>query len=354
MCWDVDIIHQPDSELVNADYWSCLGANINFDPLFHDYLDYTAKLRKSHPVPTDLPMRPENMPYYCSPRVQPVTKTSEAANMLHIQCLLTDFIVSSCTGQAFLSSIPVWFGFTAMPLCRSATRPRALLNLEFASYTFQGMSFCWAVYSFSNKYFSSTIQSQHLPFHISLVCDTSKAGCLLFAEFAPSATVFSSSNVLLQHVKASGEISVIHGYLINSYCFLTSKITTGFWKLQLAIIMQLRLIQSLLVIVALVMPDHNGRSIKSFIRGLSTANWKVSSWDIYYTKIGDSIVDSCTVIIAVHSSSASVVGPLVLKTPPAVHPMLIASTYGSHSTGRRTPYALDMMTMTSTKTRQCR
>jgi hypothetical protein len=44
MCWDVDIIHQPDSELVDADYWSCLGADINFDPLFHDYLDYMAKL----------------------------------------------------------------------------------------------------------------------------------------------------------------------------------------------------------------------------------------------------------------------------------------------------------------------
>ncbi len=44
MCWDVDIIHRPDSELVNADYWSHLGANINFDPLFCDYLDYIAKL----------------------------------------------------------------------------------------------------------------------------------------------------------------------------------------------------------------------------------------------------------------------------------------------------------------------
>jgi hypothetical protein len=228
MCWDVDIIHQPDSELVNADYWSCLGANINFDPLFHDYLDYTANLRKSNPAPTDLPMRQENMPYYCVPRVQLVTKISEAANALHIQRLLTDIIVLSCTGQAFLSNIPVRFGHTALPLCRSATRPRTLLNLEFASYAFQAISFCWAVYLFSNGHFSSTIQSQHLPFHISLACNTSKAGCLLFAEFAPSATVFSSSNDLLQHIRASGETSVIHGYLINSYRFLTSNITTKF------------------------------------------------------------------------------------------------------------------------------
>jgi hypothetical protein len=265
MCWDVDIIHRPDSELVDADYWSRLGANIDFDPLFCDYLDYTAKLRNSHPVPTDLPMRPEIMPYYRGPQVKPVTKTSKAADALHIQSLFTDIIVLSCTGQVFLSNIPVWFGHAALPSCRSATRPRALLNLEFASYAFQAMSFCWAVYLFSNGHFSSTIQSQHLPFHISLVCDTSEAGCLLFAEFAPSAKVFSSSNDLLQHVRASEETSVIHGYLINSYRFLTSKITTGFWKLQLAIIMQLRLIQSLSVIVAIGMPDHDGRSIKSFV-----------------------------------------------------------------------------------------
>jgi hypothetical protein len=243
-----------------------------------------AKLRKSHPAPMDLPMHPVNMPYYRGPQVQLVTKTSEAANALHIQSLLTDIIVLSCTGQAFLFNIPVWFGHAALPSCRSATQPHALLNSEFASYAFQAMSFFWAVYLFSNGQFSSTIQSQHLSFHISLVCNTSKASYLLFAEFVPSAKVFSSGNDLLQHVRASGETSVIHCYLINSYHFLTSKITTGFWKLQLAIITQLHLIRSLFVIVAIVMPDHEGRSVKSFVWGLSIANWKVSSWDVSYTK----------------------------------------------------------------------
>ncbi len=137
--------------------------------------------------------------------------------------------------------------------------------------------------------------------------------------------MFSSGNNFLQHDRASGETSVIHGYLINSYRFLTSKITTGFWKLQLAIITQLRIIQSLSIIVAFVIPDHDGRSVKSFVRGLSAAKWKVSSRDVSYTKICDPIVDSCTVIIAIHSSSASVVKPLILKTPPAVCPTPIGS-----------------------------
>ncbi len=34
MCWDVDIVHRPNMELVDADYWSRLGVDIELDPLF--------------------------------------------------------------------------------------------------------------------------------------------------------------------------------------------------------------------------------------------------------------------------------------------------------------------------------
>ena len=47
MCWDVDIAHQPDTELVDADYWSRLGVDLNFDPLYQKYLQLTHHLRKS-------------------------------------------------------------------------------------------------------------------------------------------------------------------------------------------------------------------------------------------------------------------------------------------------------------------
>jgi hypothetical protein len=43
MCWDVDIVHRPDVELVDANYWSCLGMDIVYDPLLHDYMAYTIK-----------------------------------------------------------------------------------------------------------------------------------------------------------------------------------------------------------------------------------------------------------------------------------------------------------------------
>ena len=93
MCWDVDIVHQPDTELVDANYWSSLGANMNFDPLYRKYLQLTHHLRKSKPAPMDLPMCPENMRYYSGPHIEKPTQENESADTLYIQGLLTDLIV---------------------------------------------------------------------------------------------------------------------------------------------------------------------------------------------------------------------------------------------------------------------
>jgi hypothetical protein len=79
------------------------------------------------------------------------------------------------------------------------------------------------------------------------------------------------------------------------------------------------------LLVAIVIPDHDGRSVRAFIRGLKSAHWKVSSRNTSYVEIGDSVVDSCTVIIAVHSSAASAVEPLEFQTPPLVPEKSIAS-----------------------------
>ena len=304
MCWDVDIVHRPDTELVDADYWSRLGVDIKFNPLFREYLEYTRQIRHSNPAPTDLPMSPENMPYYRGPRFQRTTSTgSDNADTLHIQSLLTDITTSTGWGHTHLSNVPLRFCETA-PEVLTAMPSRTLLNSELALYARQATQYDWAVYSFSNGHFSSSIESHGLPFTICLACDTTEAGRSLFNEFAPNANVFSSGNDLLNHIRASGEQSIISGYFINSYCFRTSEITSSFWKLQLLIIAQLRLIRSLSVVVAIVIPNHDGRAVKSFAIGLEAAHWKVSKQSISYLNIGDSISDSCSVITAVHSSCA--------------------------------------------------
>jgi hypothetical protein len=61
MCWNVDIIHQNDHFITDADYWLQLGAKLCFDPLFRAYLDLTHTLCLKNPPPTSFPMKPEHM-----------------------------------------------------------------------------------------------------------------------------------------------------------------------------------------------------------------------------------------------------------------------------------------------------
>ncbi len=77
--------------------------------------------------------------------------------------------------------------------------------------------------------------------------------------------------------------------------------------------------------MAIVIPDHDGRSVQTFVKGLKAAHWKVISREVSYPNIGDSIVDSCSIITAIHSSCASTVNPIVLKTPPKTTPRPISA-----------------------------
>ncbi len=262
-------------------------------------------------------MRPENMPYYRGPRiVQPTPPTAPSADALHIQLLLTDIFLSNGLGNTALSNVPVRFGTFDGDFPGHRTEARPLLHSEFACYARQCSQFDWAVYSFSNGHFCSSILRRNLPFRITIAWNLYESGRALFQEFVTGARVFGSGNELLNHIRASGETSPIHGYLINSYQFQTSKVTSSFWKLQLSIIAQLRLICLLSVVVAVVIQDHDHQLVTAFIRGLLAAYWKVELMDVAYNEIGNTVADSCTIITAIHTSCSSSVIPIKLKTPP--------------------------------------
>ncbi len=197
---------------------------------------------------------------------------------------------------------------------------RLLHNDEFPSYAQQALQFSWAVYSFQGGHFASTIQSWNLPFHISFACDLYKSRCSLFQEFTLCGQIFNSSMDMLNHIHASGDTSVIHGYLIQSPRFQTSDTTAKFWQLQATIISQLCLIRSFSIIVAIVHPDQDGRSVKSFQSTLKSSGWIITSTNVFYLDLGNTVAGSCFVITAVHSSSTSMVDPLLLKRPPPMLP----------------------------------
>jgi hypothetical protein len=175
--------------------------------------------------------------------------------------LSSTIMIKNCHGLCHLSNVSIQFSD-----CGKVTPPNAWLlhNDEFPCYAQQVLQFSWAVYSVQGGHFASTIQFWNLPFHISLVCEPYKSGRSLFQEFTSCRQIFNSSMDMLNHIRASGDTSVIHGYLIQSPRFQTSDTTTKFWKLQAIIIAQLCLIRSLSIVVAIVHPDHDGLSVKSF------------------------------------------------------------------------------------------
>ena len=268
-------------------------------------------------------MRPVNMPYYRGPRIQQPMMDSDAADNLHAGNLLTELITSNGCSPTHFSNIPVRFGFMKSS-AQANYSTCILLNSKFSCYPREeAAQFNWAVYTFSNGHFISSIDSRQLPFTISLACDTTEQGRSLFHEFATNAKVFSSGNDFQHHICALNDQAIVNCYLINSYCLRTSEVTSSFWKQLLSIIAQLCVIRSLSVKVAIVIVNHDGRAIKSFIRGLNAAHWKVSSRATSYLNIGDLVAESCLIITAVHSSSASDVDPLVLKPPPSTNARLL-------------------------------
>jgi hypothetical protein len=80
MCWDVNIVHQPDVQLIDANHWSCLGIDIKYSPLLQEYLAFRMKICAKNPPPTKLPMHPENIPYYHRRRIQVTTAIADTTN----------------------------------------------------------------------------------------------------------------------------------------------------------------------------------------------------------------------------------------------------------------------------------
>jgi hypothetical protein len=172
------------------------------------------------------------MPYYRGPCIpKPPADTDETPNAAHCQAIYSSVMINNCFGLCHLSHVPVKFGkFEQAP----PPTARDLHNDEFPYYAQQVLQFSWAVYSFHRGNFVSTIQSRNLlPFHVRLACNPYESGRSLFQEFTSCRHIFSSATNLLNHIQASGNTSVINGYLIHSPCFQMSEMTTAFCKFRL-------------------------------------------------------------------------------------------------------------------------
>ncbi len=187
MCWDVDIVHQNDKYLVDADYWSHLGTDLCFDPLFKKYLELTRSLCSLHPAPTSLSMLPENMPYYRGPHIIPTQSSIDPSDDAHCQAIISTLLVNNCHSLCHLSNIPVQFREFEKAIPSLACPAN---NNDVPCYPQQVLQFGWAVYSFHGECFASTIQSRNLPFHVWLACNPYDSGRSLFPRIHLMQTYF--------------------------------------------------------------------------------------------------------------------------------------------------------------------
>jgi hypothetical protein len=246
--WDINIVHCTNDYLANADYWSRLDADLCYDPSFRQYLQIVANLCRTHPSPSKLPMREENMPYYCGPQIPDAhcpegasTDKTNATIDAHRSANVATCLTNTETSHDILCCCPVTFG-----IFESGIAPcniRALYNSDCPALAYRAMRFTWAIYGFNTGHFFSTISKRNLPFQTVLACDPYESNRALFRGFAQSCPrVLPSAASLLDHIRGSGDSGSIDRYIIHSHRYQSSEPVSAFWSIQSSIAAQLCLI----------------------------------------------------------------------------------------------------------------
>jgi hypothetical protein len=161
-----------------------------------------------------------------------------------------------------------------------------------------------------------TIRSRNLPFHITLACDQVKSKCTLFHEFKSIPNIFGNGKELLNHIRISGDLSQVHEYLIHLLRFKNSETTSTFWQLQSTIVTQLQSLCNLQLVVAIILPDHDGHCIKFFISSLKQSGWVVCTSEPSFPDTSDSIAGGCWILTSVHTTVETLNLTILLHTPP--------------------------------------
>ena len=160
------------------------------------------------------------MPYYHGPRLSktdpPTHKPTNSPTDQDAQAVVSAIIDDWCHGLDFLANWPVKFSSTT-----ESTSPgkstRVLHNAELPLAPRQLDQFNWAVYSFNNGNFVSSICSYNLSFKIVLASDPFTHSHALFSEFKNFRSILSGAKELLDHIRGLDQSSKLHGYIIHSH-----------------------------------------------------------------------------------------------------------------------------------------
>ena len=144
--------------------------------------------------------------------------------------MVSAILVDDSHGHACLSNIPILVkileptsGPAGHQQCLSLYNKVLTIATGFAST-------CeWALYSFNNVHFVSSICSRNLPFHIVLSADPHTKGRDLIKEFTDYKCILDCIKELYDHIRSSTlTCSQLQGYLVHSHHLPNSTATTQF------------------------------------------------------------------------------------------------------------------------------
>ena len=167
-----NIVHRNNKWLGDADYWSRLGTDANYDPLVTEYLQYTAVMRHQFPVDVG-DLKPENMPGYRQPRVS-LPKPNTQSNLADSSAinLFNAILTKESHGHSCLSNVPV---FIELRSGRNLP-PLHLNNDDIPALAADLSKFRWVVYGFNSGHFAAAILLHNISFKVVLAVDPNPSG----------------------------------------------------------------------------------------------------------------------------------------------------------------------------------
>jgi hypothetical protein len=94
---------------------------------------------------------------------------------------------------------------------------------------------------------------------------------------SPATRYIANLRVALIYSAAGMSFFIISGPQAIIHISMDSDST--FWQIQSIIVAQLQSLSNLQMVVAIIIPDHDGRCVKTFTQHLKSARWYISKFD---------------------------------------------------------------------------
>ena len=303
MSWWFTVTHRPNRMLINADFFSRIKKDLQFDPLLIQYMQVAHDIyKRNQPDASSPEVSPENMPNYKGKRSTPVAVT-------------VNLLTADTSANTSVTNVPIMFA-TAEPM-----KPTKLHHSASAIAAFSLTHFNWAIYGFGSGHFHSTCLDRGIPFRLQIAADPTYQGRKFFKAFCKTPIIVDSAINLLKRIR-SNAIDNIHGYYIEAPFIHESHLQLEFLKIQSTIIQEMRSRSRLQCFILQISSSYHKTIISQFLRSIEPEGWSVSNEHIHFPEIGDCIDHSTNIYIGFHTGVTGLEINIIIPRPPVRYPKI--------------------------------